>query len=97
VDRAHDAIRLGGGGRCIVPASAFSEPDRNTSKPVINRWFGRTDGKPFFFAGVWREWTGDVGTIKEPNVGKHRKIPTICSSVNFDLRILPPRGGQSLN
>jgi hypothetical protein len=27
----------------------FAEPDRNTSKPVINRWFGRADGMPFFF------------------------------------------------
>jgi hypothetical protein len=39
---------------------------------VINRWFARSDGKPFFFAGIWREWQGDVGTIKEPNVGTHR-------------------------
>jgi putative SOS response-associated peptidase YedK len=43
------------GGRCIVPATMFAEPDRNTSKPVVNRWFGRTDGVPFFFAGIWRE------------------------------------------
>jgi len=28
------------GGRCIVPATMFAEPDRNTSKPMINRWFG---------------------------------------------------------
>src|SRR5207248_10578667 len=42
---------------------------RNTSKPVVNRWFGRGDGLPFFFAGAWREWQGDVGTIKQSNVG----------------------------
>jgi putative SOS response-associated peptidase YedK len=23
---------------------------------------------PFFLAGIWREWQGDVGTIKQPNV-----------------------------
>ena len=40
----------------------FAEPDRNTSKPVVNRWFGRADGVPFFFAGIWREWEGDHGT-----------------------------------
>jgi hypothetical protein len=40
------------GGRCIVPATMFAEPDRNTSKPVVNRWFGRADGTPFFFAGI---------------------------------------------
>jgi len=49
--------------RCIVPATMFTEPDRNTAKPVVNRWFGRADGTPFFFAGIWREWQGDVGTI----------------------------------
>jgi hypothetical protein len=41
--------------RCIVPATAFAEPDRNTSKPVVFRWFRRIDGEPFFFAGIWRE------------------------------------------
>jgi hypothetical protein len=30
----------------------FAEPDRNTSKPMINRWFGRADGLPFLFAGI---------------------------------------------
>lgn len=56
------------GGRCIVPASAFAEPDRNTAEPVINRWFGRADGLPFFFAGVWREWLGDRGTKAKPGL-----------------------------
>jgi putative SOS response-associated peptidase YedK len=40
----------------------FAKPDRNTSKPVVNRWFGRADGLPFFFAGIWREWQGDRGS-----------------------------------
>ena len=39
-----------------MPATAFAEPDRNTSKPVVIRWFRRTDGELFFFAGIWREW-----------------------------------------
>ena len=43
----------------------FAEPDRNTAKPVINRWFARADGVPFFFVGIWREWQGDHGTIKQ--------------------------------
>jgi hypothetical protein len=47
------------GAHCIVPVAAFAEPDKSTSKAVVNRWFGRADGLPFFFAGVWREWTGD--------------------------------------
>jgi putative SOS response-associated peptidase YedK len=70
------------GGRCIVPATMFAEPDRNTAKPVINRWFGRADGLPFFFAGIWREWQGDVGTIKEPNVGLHRLFAILTTEPN---------------
>ena len=70
------------GGRCIVPAMAFAEPDRNTSKPVLNRWFQRTDGVPFFFAGIWREWQGDHGTIKEPKVGLHRLYSILTTEPN---------------
>jgi len=70
------------GGRCIVPATMFAEPDRNTAKPVVNRWFGRADGLPLFFAGVWREWQGDVGTIKQPNVGLHRLYSTPTTEPN---------------
>src|SRR5258708_6819715 len=44
------------GGRCIVPATMFAEPDRNTAKPVVNRWFGRAPPPPFFFAGIPPEW-----------------------------------------
>ncbi len=70
------------GGRCIVPAVAFAEPDKTTSKPVVNRWFGRTDGVPFFFAGVWREWTGDHGTIAKPDVAKHRLYSFLTTEPN---------------
>ena len=70
------------GGRCIVPATMFAEPDRHTSKPVVNRWFGRADGIPFFFPGIWREWQGDVGTIKAPNVGLHRLYSILTTEPN---------------
>jgi len=74
------------GGRCVVPVSAFAEPDQNTSKPVINRWFKRTDGLPFFFAGIWREWTGDHGTIKDPNNGKHRLYSFLTTDASADVK-----------
>jgi putative SOS response-associated peptidase YedK len=70
------------GGRCIVPATMFAGPDRNTSKPVINRWFGRADGVPFFFAGIWREWQSDVGTIKDPKVGLYRLFAILTTEPN---------------
>lgn len=68
--------------RCIVPATAFSEPDRNTSKPVQFRWFKRADGQPFFFAGIWREWEGDRGTKAKPNVGKHKLYSFLTTAPN---------------
>jgi putative SOS response-associated peptidase YedK len=68
--------------RCIVPATAFSEPDRNTSKPVIFRWFERPDRRPFFFAGIWREWEGDRGTKKAPNVGRHLLFSFLTTAPN---------------
>ena len=41
-----------------MTVAAFAEPDKSTSKPVINRWFGRADGLPLLFrrclAGVDR-------------------------------------------
>jgi putative SOS response-associated peptidase YedK len=65
-----------------VPVAAFAEPDKTTSKPVINRWFGRSDSVPFFFAGVWREWTGDHGTIAKPDVAKHRLYSFLTTEPN---------------
>lgn len=70
------------GQRCLVLASAFAEPDRNTSKPVVFRWFQRADGLPFFFAGIWREWEGDRGTKAKPNVGKHLLYSFLTTSPN---------------
>lgn len=65
-----------------MPVSAFAEPDRNTSKPVVFRWFKRADGLPFFFAGIWREWEGDRGTKKVPSVGPHRLYSFLTTSPN---------------
>lgn len=68
--------------RCAVPARAFAEPDKSTSKPVVWRWFERTDGLPFFFAGIWRPWTGDRGTKKVPNVGNHTLFSIMTTQPN---------------
>lgn len=44
--------------RCVVPITAFSEPDQvgGSLKPV---WFSRSPERPLaYFAGVWTEWAG---------------------------------------
>jgi len=73
---------LKAGQRCLVPATAFSEPDRNTSKPVVFRWFARPGRELFYFAGIWREWEGDRGTKKAPNVGKHLLFSFLTTEPN---------------
>jgi putative SOS response-associated peptidase YedK len=42
------------------------------NQPVVWRWFERPGCEPFYFAGIWRLWTGDRGTKKAPNIGDHR-------------------------
>jgi len=74
LDRAH---------RCVVPATAFAEPDRTTPKGnMMWRWFSRADTLPFFFAGIWRPWTGDRGTKKSPSVGDHTLFSIMTTEPN---------------
>ena len=69
--------------RCIVPATAFSEPDKNTPKGAVEwRWFERADKLPFFFAGIWRPWTGDRGTKKAPNIADHMLFSIMTTEPN---------------
>jgi putative SOS response-associated peptidase YedK len=69
--------------RFTVPATAFSEPDKNTPKEaVVWRWFERADKQPFFFAGIWRPWTGDRGTKKVPNIGDHTLFSIMTTEPN---------------
>jgi len=56
-----------------IPASA---------PPEVFRWFRRTDGEPFFFAGIWREWEGDRGTKKAPNVRRHKLYSFLTTAPN---------------
>jgi hypothetical protein len=54
----------------------------DTSKPVVWRWFERADEQPFFFAGIWRPWTGDRGTKKVPNIGDHTLFSIMTTEPN---------------
>src|SRR5262245_1025459 len=46
--------------RCLVPATAFCEPDEG--KPARWHWFAlKGDERPLFaFAGVYRQWSGPI-------------------------------------
>jgi putative SOS response-associated peptidase YedK len=75
------------GGRCLVPATSFSEyQDGPTPKQIV--WFARPpdeagDLRPlFFFAGIWRTWKGTRGTKKAPVEGEHRIFAFLTAEPN---------------
>src|SRR5689334_21416282 len=69
--------------RCVVPATAFAEPDKSTPRgAMLWRWFSRADTLPFFFAGIWRPWTGDRGTKKAPDIGEHTLFSIMTTEPN---------------
>ena len=74
--------------RCVVPATAFSEFDQALRKP---RWFKRPDGAIFFFAGIWRPWTGDRGTKAKPNVGDHLLFSFLTTEPNQVVAPVHPK------
>jgi putative SOS response-associated peptidase YedK len=61
--------------RCLVPATSFCEyhdkPDPKTKRKTPH-WFALSETRPiFFFAGIWRPWTGPRGTKADPVEGDH--------------------------
>jgi putative SOS response-associated peptidase YedK len=61
--------------RCVVPATAFSEPDKNTPKgAVVWRWFERVDKQPFFSPG-----SGGPGLAIEGRRRRPTSATTRCS------------------
>ena len=86
-----------GGGRCLVPATAFSEyQDGPSPKDIV--WFARPkvkkDSRPlFYFAGIWREWEGVRGTKAAPVEGKHRVYSFLTTDPNA---VVKPVHGKAM-
>ena len=78
---------LGNQHRCLVPFTAFSEyeDDSPKGKKVI-RWFASPDRSMLYFAGLCREWHGDYGSKKEPNVGTHKLFSFLTTEANDLVR-----------
>lgn len=74
--------------RCLVPATSFLEPDQRTVGTGAFREveFARADGLPFFFAGMWRPWTGTRGTKKNPVEGEHLIYTFLTTAPNALVR-----------
>jgi len=47
-------------------------------------------GTPFFFAGIWRPWTGDRGTKAKPNVGDHLLFSFLTTGPNAVVAPIHP-------
>ncbi|MBL8537131.1 MAG: SOS response-associated peptidase family protein [Hyphomonadaceae bacterium] len=78
---------LGTQHRCIVPFTAFSEYEDNSSKGAKQiRWFAPPDRGVIFFAGITSEYCGDYGTKKEPNVGTHKLFSFLTTEANDLVR-----------
>jgi putative SOS response-associated peptidase YedK len=84
---AHWRPLLGTQHRCLVPFTAFSEYEDNSPKGAeIIRWFAPPDRGMHCFAGVWRVWSGDYGSKKDPNPGEHMLFSFLTTEANDLVR-----------
>lgn len=73
--------------RCLVPLTAFSEYEDSSARGAkIIRWFAPPDRGMLYFAGIWRTWTGDYGSKKEPKVGEHKLFSFLTTAPNDLVR-----------
>lgn len=52
----------------------------------VIRWFAPPDRGMLYFAGMWRAWSGDYGSKKEPNVGEHLLFSFLTTEANDLVR-----------
>jgi putative SOS response-associated peptidase YedK len=63
--------------RCLVPVTSFCE--WTDSRPKVTHWFALADDRPlFWFAGIWRPWTGD----RRGEVAEHRLFAFLTTQAN---------------
>jgi putative SOS response-associated peptidase YedK len=79
------------GHRCLVPSTSFCEYAHRSSKAVPT-WFALDDSRPtFFFAGVWRPWTGARGTKAAPVIGDHLLFSFLTTEPNAQVAPIHPK------
>lgn len=78
---------LGPAHRCLAPFTAFSEyEDASPKGKKVIRWFAPPHRGLLYFAGIWREWTGDYGSKKEQNSGNHLLFSFLTTEANELVR-----------
>ena len=79
------------GHRCLVPVTSFCEYDHRT-KPPVPTWFAKDDVRSlFFFAGIWRPWTGTRGTKAALEVGQHLLFSFLTTEPNTVVAPVHPK------
>ena len=72
---------LTAGHRCLVPVTSFCE--WTDSRPKVTHWFAQDESRSlFFFAGIWRPWTGARGTKANAAVGDHLLFSFLTTAAN---------------
>ena len=74
-----------------MPATSFCEfEDTKPKKTPV--WFALSDERPlFFFAGIWRPWTGARGPKKAPIEGDHLLYGILTCEANAMVRPIHPK------
>ncbi len=82
---------LQAGHRCLVPVTSFCEYDHRL-KPPVPTWFAQDAARSlFFFAGIWRPWTGARGTRAAPAVGQHLLFSFLTTEPNSVVAPVHPK------
>lgn len=77
--------------RCIVPWTRFCEWE-DTKPRKTKRWFAINEAEPLaFFAGVWTEWSGTRGSMKNPREGQHELFAFLTTEPNAVVKPIHPK------
>ncbi|NTF32286.1 SOS response-associated peptidase [Rhizobium skierniewicense] len=77
--------------RCIVPWTRFCEWE-DTKPRKTKRWFAIDNTEPLaFFAGVWTDWHGVRGSMKNPREGQHELFAFLTTEPNAIVKPIHPK------
>ena len=73
--------------RCLVPATSFCEW-ADTKPKKTPTWFALDESRPvFFFAGLWRPWTG----TRKSEEGEHLLFSFLTTEANSEVAAVHPK------
>lgn len=77
--------------RCVVPWTRFCEWE-DTKPRKTKRWFAIDDAEPLaFFAGIWTDWNGTRGSMKNPRDGQHELFAFLTTDPNEVVEPIHPK------